>query len=184
MTTLVSTNALVGSSSSGITGVTVQDTATTTTSVTQSIDVAGNQINLAGNDGTGVMIAAAGSNTIAVTSNTVGFGGTGGIGLHFNLTGPGTTILNANTVRDNAGGATGFLFDNVAAGSSIQMNSNTINLLANDPSVHRGIIFTAVSPTITLGSATNNIVTNASQLFFIPTNTSTGFIAINSTPNP
>ena len=76
------------------------------------------------------------------------------------------------------------LFDNVAASSRLQIESNTISLLSSDLTVHRGIIFTAVSPTIQFSGTYNNVISNATTVFSIPVNASTGGFYVNGSLVP
>ena len=185
MTTVVTTNNLAAASGANMTGITVQDTSTTTTSGAENININTNTINVSGTQSTGIMVAAAGSNTIQVNTNTIGFTATGGTALQFNLTASGTSYITNNQITDKAGGMTGMLFDNVAAGTTVEIYSNTLTFLANDPNTPRGIIFSNATPTINLLSLKNNVINNApANLFSIPSNSSTGDIAINGVAYP
>lgn len=176
----VSSNAisLYGSS---MTGVQVLDTSTTDS---LALLVAGNGIAFAAgaNSGTAVQVNAAGTSQVQTTQNQIDFKATGGIGLRYSLGGTTTNAIVGNIITDEAGGATGMLFDTVAANSRIQLDGNTINLLASDLTTHQGIIFTSVTPTIQFSGTTNNLVYNASTpqtVFSIPVNAATGGFYIN-----
>ncbi len=134
--------------------------------------------------GTGVKVNAGATSSVQVDNNGVDFKGVGGIGLRYALGGISSAFIHTNTITDEAGGATGMLFDSVAASSQLQIEANTINLLSNDLTVHRGIIFTSVTPTIQLYGNKNNIITNTPTTFSIPVNSSTGHIIINNTLSP
>jgi len=90
-------------------------------------------------------------------------------------------------MTDLAGGLTGMLFDNVGAGVTTQLTGNIVDLLVNDPSTHRGIIFSQVNPGFTLltpGASTTNTIFNAASpqaAFSIPAGSgAVGGILINS----
>ncbi len=134
--------------------------------------------------GTGVMVNAGSTSSVQVDNNGVDFKGVGGIGLRYALGGISSAFIHTNTITDEAGGATGMLFDSVAASSQLQIEANTINLLSNDLTVHRGIIFTSVTPTIQLFGNKNNVITNTPTTFSIPVNSSTGHIIINNQLSP
>ncbi|MEI8383012.1 MAG: inverse autotransporter beta domain-containing protein [Planctomycetota bacterium] len=134
--------------------------------------------------GTGVMVNAGSTSSVQVDNNGVDFKGVGGIGLRYALGGISSAFIHTNTITDEAGGATGMLFDSVAASSQLQIEANTINLLSTDLTVHRGIIFTTVTPTIQLYGNKNNIITNTPTTFSIPVNSSTGHIIINNQLSP
>ena len=138
-----------------------------------------NAMTFTGTGGTGLFLTAAAGSTLQVDDNNIVFNGVNGTGLRFNLAGISSSWIYSNTITDQAGGATGMLFDSVAASSRLQIEANTINLLATDLTVHRGIIFTTVIPTIQFAGNYNNIINNASTTFSIPVNSSTGHIIIN-----
>ena len=164
---------------SGMTGVRIQDTSTTA-SMTAQVD--GNTITFAGSQGTGVHVIAAATSSLNIATNTLNFEGTGGIGLRFALSGTSTDYIGSNIITDKAGGATGMLFDNVAANSRMQIDGNTINLLASDLTTHQGIIFTSITPTIQFMGTVNNLIYNATTsqtLFSAPVNSYTGGFYIN-----
>jgi len=93
--------------------------------------------------------------------NSFDFKATGGIGTRYLLNGASTDYIAGNIITDEAGGLTGMLFDNVAANTRIQIDGNTINLLATDLTTHQGIIFTSVTPTIQFTGTMNNLIYNA-----------------------
>lgn len=138
-----------------------------------------NAMTFTGTGGTGLSLTAAAGSTLQVDNNNIVFNGVNGTGLRFNLAGISSSWIYSNSIADQAGGATGMLFDSVAASSRLQIEANTINLLATDLTVHRGIIFTTVIPTIQFAGNYNNIINNASTTFSIPVNSSTGHIIIN-----
>ncbi|HEY0980715.1 beta strand repeat-containing protein [Schlesneria sp.] len=163
----------------GMTGVLLQGTSTTA-SMTAQVD--GNTITFAGAQGTGVSVIAAATSSLNIATNTVTFGGTGGTGLRFSLSGTSTDYIASNIITDKAGGATGMLFDKVAANSRMQIDGNTINLLANDLTPHYGIMFTNITPTVQFMGTVNNLIYNASTpqtLFSAPVNSYTGGFYIN-----
>lgn len=176
----VSSNAISAYGSS-MTGVLVQDTSTTDS---LSLLVGGNGIAFASGatSGTAVNVISAGTSTIQTTQNQISFNAAGGIGLRYSLAGTSTDYIAGNIITDSAGGATGMLFDSVAANTRMQIDGNTINLLASDLATHRGIIFTQVSPTIQFTGTSNNLVYNATtpqNVFSIPVNSATGGFYIN-----
>ena len=127
-------------------------------------------------------VIAAGTSVLNVTSNNIEFKGVSGIGTRFALSGTSTDYIASNIITDRAGGATGMLFDNVAANSRLQIDGNTINLLSTDLTLHQGIIFTNVSPTIQFLGTVNNLIYNAASpqtLFSAPVNSFTGGFYIN-----
>jgi hypothetical protein len=127
-------------------------------------------------------VTSTGSSQLSISQNTIGFLATGGIGTHFALWGTTTDALISNIITDQAGGATGMLFDNVAANSRVQIDGNTINLLSSDLTLHQGIIFSAVQPTIQFYGSVNNLIyntTSVQSLFSIPVNSATGGFYIN-----
>ncbi|MFO1041712.1 MAG: inverse autotransporter beta domain-containing protein [Planctomycetaceae bacterium] len=134
--------------------------------------------------GTGVKVSAGSTSSVQVDNNGVDFKGVNGIGLRFALGGISSAFIHTNTITDEAGGTTGMLFDSVAASSQLQIQGNTINLLSTDLTVHRGIIFTSVTPTIQLYGTTSNTITNTPTTFSIPVNSSTGHIIINNQLSP
>jgi hypothetical protein len=72
----------------------------------------------------------------------------------------------------------------VAASSRLQIEANQISLLAGDLTIHRGIVFTTVTPTIQFSGNYNNVITNTSTVFSIPVNSSTGHIIVNGSQVP
>src|SRR4029079_12369380 len=116
--------------------------------------------------------------------NTVTFNGANGTGFDFALAKASDVWLYSNQITDNAAGATGMLFDAIAAGSRVQIEGNTINLLSTSAVVDRGIIFTTVGDTITLLGNTSNTVVGATTNASIPAGKSTGFIIINGASFP
>lgn len=150
-------------------------------STTDSVNarITNNAATFTGSQGTGILLSAAAGSTLQVDNNQVDFKGVGGTGLHFNLGGISSTWIYSNIITDEAGSATGMLFDSVAASSRLQIEANTINLLSTDLTVHRGIIFTSVTPTIQFAGSVSNVINNASTIFSIPVNSSTGSIIIN-----
>lgn len=163
------------------TAVLIQDTSTTDSLTAQ---VNGNTITFepGASQGVGVSVIAASTSQLAVAQNTIDFKGTGGIGMRFSLSGTSTDYLASNIITDEAGGLTGMLFDTVAANSRLQIDGNTINLLATDLTTHQGIIFTSVTPTIQFMGTINNLIYNATSLqslFSIPVNSATGGFYIN-----
>jgi hypothetical protein len=145
-----------------------------------SARVSQNALVFTGNTGTGILTAAAAGSTLQVDNNAVDFKGVGGTGLRFNLGGISSTWIYSNIIADESGGATGMLFDAVAASSRLQIEANTINLLSTDLTIHRGIIFSTATPTIQFAGNYNNIINNASTVFSIPVNSSTGSFIINN----
>ncbi len=175
LSALVSTNTLKATAAN-MTGVELHELSSTDTVVAQ---ITSNTMTFADTQGTGVLVDALAGNTIQVDTNTITFNGVNGIGLHFDLAGTSSSWIYSNTITDSAGGATGMLFDNVTASSRLQIESNTITLLSSDLTVHRGIIFTAISPTIQFSGSSNNVISNASTAFSIPVNASTGGFYVN-----
>lgn len=123
---------------------------------------------------------------LSMASNHVAFYGTGGTGIRFASFESTNDAITSNTVADYAGGATGMLFDNVGANSTMIIMSNTIGLKQGDATVHRGIIFSQISPHLNLATptgATSNWIYNAASVatgISIPTGTgATGGILIN-----
>jgi len=123
---------------------------------------------------------------LSMASNNVAFYGTGGTGIRFASFESSNDAITSNTVADYAGGATGMLFDNVGANSTMIIMSNTIGLKFGDATVHRGIIFSQITPTLNLATptgATSNWIYNAASAstgISIPTGTGTlGGILIN-----
>jgi len=164
-----------------MTGVILQDLSATDSVIAR---INNNAITITGNGGTGVLASAAASSTFQVDTNLVDLKGVNGTGLRFNLGGVSSDWIYSNVITDEAGGATGMLFDAVAANSRLQIEANTVNLLSTDLTVHRGIIFTTVTPTIQFSSNYTNIVNNASTIFSIPVNSATGHLLINGTNYP
>jgi hypothetical protein len=161
-----------------MTAITLKDSSLTDSVVAR---INNNSATFTNSNGTGILASAAAGSTFQVDTNIVDFKGIGGTGMRFNLGGLSSTWIYSNSITDEAGGATGMLFDAVAANSRLQIEANTINLLSTDLTVHRGIIFTAVSPTIQLNSSTTNVINNASTTFSIPANSATGYLLINGT---
>jgi hypothetical protein len=161
-----------------MTGIVVRD-ASTSDSVVSRINNNLLTFNSSASNGTGILASAGAGSTFQVDTNAIDFKAVGGTGLRFNLGGVASTWIYSNVIADEAGGATGMLFDTVAASSRMQIEANTISLLAADQTIHRGIIFTTVSPTIQFTGNYNNIITNASTVFSMPVNSSTGHIIIN-----
>jgi hypothetical protein len=132
-------------------------------------------------------VSSTGSSLMTIQSNVVQFQSTGGTGMRFGLYNRTSDLINMNSITDLAGGATGMLFDGVGSGSAIQFTQNLISLMANDPTTHRGIIFSQVSPTLTLlapSGSTSNTIYNTTTLangFSIPTGTAVGGIIIDGT---
>ncbi|WP_010586935.1 inverse autotransporter beta domain-containing protein [Schlesneria paludicola] len=125
---------------------------------------------------------------VNISTNTIQFQGTGGTGLRFGLYDKSTDTITTNIITDQAGGATGMLFDSVAANTTTTITGNTITLLAGDSLMHRGIIFTQVTPTMNLytpssqSAGTANAIYNATStqnLFSMPAGTAVGGIIIN-----
>lgn len=164
-----------------ITGVILSDQSATDSVIAR---VNNNLMKFTGNQGTGIVSNAAAGSTLQVDTNSITFQGIGGTGLRFNLGGINSSWIYSNIITDSAGGATGMLFDAVAANSRLQIEANTINLLSTDLTVHRGIIFTTVTPTIQFTSNYNNVINNASTIFSIPVNSSTGKLLINGAQYP
>ena len=176
---LLITNNQIYAQSAGMTGVFIQDPVTT---ASVNAQVSGNTMSFASSQGTGVSVIAAGTSVLNVTSNNIEFKGVSGIGTRFALSGTSTDYIASNIITDRAGGATGMLFDNVAANSRLQIDGNTINLLSTDLTLHQGIIFTNVSPTIQFLGTVNNLIYNAASpqtLFSAPVNSFTGGFYIN-----
>lgn len=166
---------------SNSTAVLIQDSSPTDSMVAQ---VNGNTISFqpSASAGTGISVIAAGTSQLAIAQNTVDFKAAGGIGTRYALSGTSTDYIASNVITDEAGGATGMLFDSVAANSRLQIEANTINLLATDLTTHQGIIFTSVVPTIQFTGTVNNLIYNATSLqslFSIPVNSATGGFYIN-----
>lgn len=159
-----------------MTGVILKDSSASDSIITR---INNNQMTFTGNNGTGIYVNAAAGSTVQVDDNSVDFKGVNGIGMRYNLAGISSDWIYSNTITDEAGGATGMLFDSVAASSRLQIEGNTISLLATDLTVHRGIVFTTVTPTIQFAGNSNNIITNTSTTFSIPVNSSTGHIIVN-----
>lgn len=159
-----------------MTGVILKDSSATDSIITR---INNNQMTFLGNNSTGILVNAAAGSTVQIDDNAVDFKGVNGTGLRFNLAGISSDWIYSNTITDEAGGATGMLFDSVAASSRLQIEANTINLLSTDLTVHRGIVFTTVTPTIQFSGNFNNIITNTSTPFSIPVNSSTGHIIVN-----
>ena len=172
---------LLNAGAANMTGIALRDL-----SATDAVNarVTGNTAVFGGNTGTGVLVSASASSTLQVDNNLADFQGVGGTGLRFNLGGVSSAWIYSNTVTDESGGATGMLFDAVAASSRLQIERNIINLLSTDLTPHRGIIFTTVAPTIQFAGDFNNIINNASTIFSIPVNSSTGHIIINGAMFP
>ena len=180
LSTVVSANTLKATAAD-MTGVEIHELSATDTVVAQ---ITGNTMTFADTQGTGILLEAQASNSVQIDTNTITFNGVNGIGLHFDLSGTSSSWIYSNTITDAAGGATGMLFDNVAASSRLQIESNTISLLSSDLTVHRGIIFTAVSPTIQFSGTYNNVISNATTVFSIPVNASTGGFYVNGSLVP
>lgn len=164
-----------------ITGVVLNDQSTTDSVIAR---INNNLMTFTGSQGTGIVSNAAAGSTLQVDTNSITFKGIGGTGLRFNLGGVNSSWIYSNIITDSAGGGTGMLFDAVAANSRMQIEANTINLLSTDLTVHRGIIFTTVTPTIQFTSNYNNVINNASTIFSIPVNSSTGRLLINGAQYP
>ncbi|WP_010585355.1 beta strand repeat-containing protein [Schlesneria paludicola] len=176
----ISNNALYAQASS-MTGIQVNQSSTADSLV---MNAAGNSVTFGSvaNSGTGISIIAAGTSQLQVATNNIDFKATGGTGLRFALGGTSTDYIGGNIITDEAGGATGMLFDTVAANSRMQIDGNTINLLASDLTTHQGIIFTSVTPTIQFIGTANNLIYNTTSLqttFSIPVNSATGGFYIN-----
>lgn len=164
-----------------MTGVILSDQSATDSVIAR---INNNLMKFTGNQGTGILSKASAGSTLQVDTNSITFQGIGGTGLRFNLGGTNSSWIYSNIITDSAGGATGMLFDAVAANSRLQIEANTINLLSTDLTVHRGIIFTTVTPTIQFTSNYNNVINNASTIFSIPVNSSTGKLLINGAQYP
>lgn len=176
---LLMTNNQMYAYGSGMTGILIQEPSATSS---VSAQVTGNTLTFYSSQSTGLSVISAGASSLSVASNTFDFKGVGGIGTRFSLTGTSTDYIASNIITDEAGGMTGMLFDNVAANSRLQIDGNTINLLSGDLSVHQGIIFTNVSPTIQFLGTVNNLIYNATtsqSLFSAPVNSYTGGFYIN-----
>lgn len=175
---------MLNAGAANMTGIVLRDL-----SATDAVNarITGNAAVFGGNTGTGVLVSASASSTLQVDNNLADFQGVGGTGLRFNLGGVSSAWIYSNTVTDEAGGATGMLFDAVAASSRLQIERNTINLLPTDLTMHRGIIFTTVAPTIQFAGDFNNLVNNVNNtttVFAIPVNSATGHIIINGSLFP
>lgn len=166
-----------------MTGIIVRDTSGTD-SVVARINNNLLKFDSSSSNGTGIVASAAAGSTFQVDTNGIDFKAVNGTGLRFNLGGVSSSWIYSNVIADEAGGATGMLFDTVAASSRLQIEANQISLLAGDLTIHRGIVFTTVSPTIQFSGNYNNVITNASTVFSIPVNSSTGHIIINGSQAP
>jgi hypothetical protein len=171
----ISTNT-IAATGAGMTGILLQDSSATD-AINAQID--GNAFTFTGSQGTGLSAIASGPSTFTVRGNTFDFKATGGIGTRFAMNGTSTAWFASNIITDEAGGATGMLFDHVAASSRLQIEGNTINLRSTDLTVHQGIVFTAVDPTIQFSGNYNNLIYNTTTPFSIPVNASTGGFLIN-----
>ena len=172
-------------------------TTTNTTGANLLATVSSNSIyfqNAAATSGTGIFIGdgqsgqtSTGTTTLVMQSNGLKFHGTGGTGFRFGLYETTTTTITGNNIADLSGGLTGMLFDYTASNSNMTINANVINTLAGDTSLHRGIIFSQVAPTITLnapsGSPTNWVYNTTTVVdgFSIPKGTAIGGILIDNT---
>jgi hypothetical protein len=145
-----------------------------------------------GGSDTALNVALAGTGQINVASNGVQFGAQTGTAFHFSLAAASTVNIAGNTVIDTTDGATGMQFDTIAASSNLAVSGNTIQLSQNGAELTSGIIISNVTGTtqgsqnffLNLSSASNNTISGANTLFFVPTNTTAGELRINGSPMP
>jgi hypothetical protein len=141
---------------------------------------------------TALHVILAGAGQINVASNGTQFGAQTGTAFRFSLGAPSTVNVTGNAVVDLTDGATGMLFDTIAASSNLAVSGNTIQLAQNGAQLTSGIIISNVTGTsqggqnffLNLSSASNNTISGANTLFFVPTNTTAGELLINGSPMP
>lgn len=162
----------------GDNGAAVDIDALSTTKLVQ-VTVGNNNIGVKGNHGKGVSILTAGASTVTLGGNQVTLDGSGSTGLDFTLAASADLAVLSNSITDNKGGATGILFNSVAGPSTVEIGGNLIDLKGPGALIDQGIIFQAITGTLTLQGSTNNEVRNATTPFFAPQGTTSGRIRVN-----
>ncbi|HXY37200.1 MAG TPA: hypothetical protein VEI07_23425 [Planctomycetaceae bacterium] len=145
-----------------------------------------------GGSDTALDVVLAGTGQINVATNGVQFGAESGTAFHFSLSAASTVNITGNTIIDTTDGATGILFDTIAASSNLAVSANTIQLSQNGGELTSGIIISNVTGTtqgsenffLNLSSASNNTISGANTIFFVPTNTTSGELLINGNQMP
>jgi hypothetical protein len=154
----------------------------TTDRVTASI--VNNIVNADDTGATGIRINAAGTSTLGLMGNGIAFNGGNGVGMRFDLADDANVALDSNIIIDNAFGATGFLFDDIAAGSTVRLDSNTMQFKSTGVVVDRGIIFTTAGQTVQLQGTRNNVIQGATTEFQAPAGSMTGSFRLNGDTVP
>ena len=160
------------------------DITTTSTTDLADITVARNIFEFDGGNDTGLRVTTAGPANLTVGQNYVTFDGADGTGFNFTLAESADVNIFQNVITDNVSGGTGILFSSIAGPSNVTLNSNVINLLSPGAVIDRGIIFTAITDTITLSGTQDNLVNGATTDFYAPLGTTTGQIYVNGTAVP
>jgi hypothetical protein len=145
-----------------------------------------------GGSDTALNVTLAGEGSINVATNGIEFGAQTGTGFVFSIGAPSTVNITGNTIVDTTDGATGIQFNSIAAASNLSISGNTIQLSQNGAELTSGIIISNVTGTtvnsqnyfLDLSSSSNNTITGASTIFYVPTNTTSGELSINGSPMP
>lgn len=164
-----------GASMTGVELASLSGTSNFTSTITQ------NTMYLNGAQATGYRVAASATSSVEFSSNGLQFTGNNGTGFAF--TGVGTSTLylrNNNLVSTAATGTTGFLMSNLAAGSTVQINSNTLNFADGTNIMDRGFVFTTLANPVSLQGTSDNLLTGVLQPLIIPSGQTTGGFFINS----
>lgn len=130
---------------------------------------------------TGYSIQASAGSSVEFSSNGLQFNGNNGTGFTFTGVGQSNLYLrNNNLVSTAASGTTGFLMGNLAAGSTVAINSNSLNFNDSSAVVDRGFVFTTLANPVSLQGTQDNILTGVIQPLVIPAGQTTGGFYINS----
>lgn len=167
----------------GDNGTAIDIDALSTTKLVQ-VTVGNNLIGVEGDHGKGISLLTAGASTLTVGGNQITLDGSGATGLDFTLAASADAAILSNSVIDNIGGATGMLFNSVAGPSTVEIGGNLIDLKGPGAIIDQGIIFQAITGTLTLSGSTNNEVRNATTPFFAPQGTTSGKIRVNGSNVP
>jgi len=147
------------------------------------IDISQNGFALEGDNSTAINIVSDAPMVAQMNMNLIQFRGTNGTGMDLTGNKVSTFNINMNQIDDFAGGATGIHFRSVFDGSTITLNSNQIDLSANDTLVDQGIVLSEVGgddyPLVTFISNANNAIFGAGTVFSVPSGKTNGKVIIN-----
>jgi hypothetical protein len=144
-----------------------------------------NQIEATGDNGTAVDIDALSTTKlvqVTVGNNVIGVEGDHGKGISLLTAGASTLTVGGNQITLDGSGATGLDF--TLAASTVEIGGNLIDLKGPGAIIDQGIIFQAITGTLTLSGSTNNEVRNATTPFFAPQGTTSGKIRVNGSNVP